>query len=230
MHVREWEMMGRVQYYTVLFIFMCVSAVSAKDTDYEWHPIKEKNGIKVYASKTPDSDFTTYKATGIIDRPWEALFEVLLDVPGYSSWMPGCRKSSMVKMIQEDPVKGNFVIHLVWDAIWPVKNRDLVVEVNSLHDWENDHVEVVLNDTILYPVPLESGLVRVKKFYARFDFNYIDKTHTEVSFVTMIDPGGVVPSGVADIQTVEVAYDTLKALGERAKDPKYFKQAIMDYF
>jgi hypothetical protein len=79
-------------------------------------------------------------------------------------------------------------------------------------------------------LPIEEGLVRVKKFFARFDFRYIDRGHTEVTFTNLIDPGGVVPPGVADIQTASVPYDTLKELGERAKDTKYAKQAIVDYF
>ncbi|MBU1170060.1 MAG: hypothetical protein KKD44_10900 [Proteobacteria bacterium] len=223
--------MDKRVYFCAFFLMMVMAMpVMAQEDGYEWKLIKEKKGISVYASTTPGSDFTTYKATGVIDKPWEVLFEVLLDVPGYPFWMPGCRKASVVKMLEEPLIKGHFVIHLVWDAIWPVKNRDMVVLVESNHDWENDHVVVTLNDTDQFPVPVEQGLVRVQKFLVRFDFKYIDRTHTQVEFVNLVDPGGVVPPGIADIQTASVPYDTLKALGERAQDPKYFKQAMVDYF
>jgi hypothetical protein len=46
----------------------------------------------------------------------------------------------------------------------------------------------------------------------------------------MVDPGGVVPSRVADIQTGSVPFDTLKGLAEHAKNPKYYKKAVADYF
>jgi hypothetical protein len=133
-------------------------------------------------------------------------------------------------MIKEDPVKGNFIIHLVWDSIWPVRDRDLVVEVNSVHDWDNDLVEIILNDTADYPVPVEKGLIRVRKFYARFDFRYIDRSHTEVTFINLVDPGGLVPAGIADIQTGDVPYDTIRELGKRAADPVYNKRAFKDYY
>ncbi len=219
----------RIIIWGVVLLLISASAWCG-ETGYQWELIKKKDGIDVYSSRTPGSDFRTYKAQSIIERPWEVLFEVLLDVPGYSGWMPGCRSSSIVKMVHDDPIKGNFIIHFVWDAIWPVKNRDLVVAVNSDHDWDNDHVSVVLQATDQHNIPVPEGLVRLNAFFARFDFKYIDRNRTEVVFVTMIDPGGIVPSGVADIQTATVPFDTLKGLAKQAGNPKYYKQAVMDYF
>ena len=211
-------------------VLLGVSFTYGEEPSYQWKKEKEKNGITVYSSKTPNSEFRTYKAVGLVDHPWEVLFEVLLDVPGYTGWMPGCRKSSIIKMVHDDPVKGNFIIHLVWDAIWPVKNRDLVVEVHSEHDWDNDFVKIVLKGTDRHEVPVPDGLLRIKEFYSRFDFRYVDRTHTEVVFLTMVNPGGGVPAGVAEIQTSTVPYDTLRGLADRAKDPKYYKQAMADYY
>jgi len=219
----------RALLFSVVFLLLAV-AVCADESGYKWELLKNSDGIKVFSSETPGSDFKTYKAEGIIAHPWEVLFEVLLDIPGYPGWMPGCREAAIVKMVHDDPIKGNFIIHLVWDAIWPVKNRDLVVEVNSNHDWDNDHVSIVLRGTNLYKVPVPEGLVRLKAFFARFDFRYVDRNHTEVVFITMVDPGGVVPSRVADIQTGTVPFDTLKGLAEHARNAKYYKQAVMDYF
>lgn len=223
---------GKVKWFMAIVVFVAISPWSAfaDDDGYSWKLLKEKNGISVYVSKTPGSEFNTYKACGIIDRPWEVIFEVLLDVPNYPYWMPGCRKARVVKMLDEELIKGHFVIHLIWDAIWPVKNRDLVVEVDSMHDWDKDHVVVELNDTTKYEVPREKGLVRVEDFYAKFDFKYVDRTHTYVEFVNLVNPGGVVPPAIADIQTVTVPYKTLEELGKRAAEPIYYKRAITDYF
>lgn len=209
--------------------FLCQCAL-AKGDGYTWKLLKEKEGISVFVSKTPGSKFNTYKASGIIDKPWEVIFEVLLDVPNYPHWMPGCRKAGIVKMLDERLVKGHFVIYLVWDALWPARNRDLVVTVNSIHDWENDHVVVELNETDKYPVPREKGLVRVEDFYARFDFKYIDRTHTYVEFINLVNPGGVVPPAIADFQTVTVPYKTIHELGKRAAEPIYYKRAMSDYY
>ncbi|WP_459924563.1 START domain-containing protein [Desulfatiferula olefinivorans] len=216
---------------SLLTVMLCTAVgAHAGFLPEDWRLVTEKEGVTVHAGQSADSAFTTYKATGIINKPWEVLFEVLLDVPGYPTWMPGCREASVVAMLDEQPVKGRFVIHLVWDAIWPVKNRDLVIRVESVHDWENDHVVVTLNQTDDYDVPAAPGLVRVNTFFARFDFRYIDRNHTLVEFINLVDPGGVVPPMVAGIQTASVPYRTLRELAVRAGDPVYYKRAMDDYF
>lgn len=216
---------------SLLVVMLCVAErAHARYLPEAWRLVSDKEGITVHAGESPDSPFTTYKATGIINKPWEVLFEVLLDVPGYVHWMPGCRAASVVTMLDKEPVKGRFVIHLEWDSIWPVKNRDLVIRVESVHDWENDHVVVTLHQTNDYNVPVTPGLVRVKTFFARFDFRYIDRNHTLVEFVNLVDPGGVVPPMLAGIQTASVPYQTLRGLAVRADDPVYYKRAMDDYF
>lgn len=215
----------------VLMLALGLAAPTMAEQDgYQWNQIKEKEGITLYASKTPDSDFTTYKATGIVNKPWEVVFEVLLDVEAYPKWMPGCRQAKIITMLDEPLTKGNFAIHLVWDALWPVKNRDLVVRVDTVRDWKNDHVVVTLNQTDEFYVPLAPGLRRVDRFFARFDFRYIDRTHCMVEYVHLVDPGGVVTPWMARLQTATVPFDTLKALGERAEDPMYYKRAMENFF
>lgn len=222
-------MMRRLLLFSALFLVFA-APVFPGEPGYQWELIKNREGIKVFSSPTPGSAYSTFKAEGVIDQSWEVLFEVLLDVPGYPGWMPGCRQASVVKMVHDDPVKGNFIIHLVWDAIWPVKNRDLVVSVSSDHDWANDHVSIVLRGTDSFSVPVPEGLVRLRDFFARFDFRYVDRNRTEVVFMTMVDPGGYVTPALAKIQTATVPFDTLKGLAEQAKNPRYLKQARMDYF
>jgi hypothetical protein len=221
--------MGKYRFACAVILFFAAS-VCADDAGYNWKPIKNDEGIRVFVSDTPGSPFKTYKAEAVIEKPWEVLFEVLLDVPGYPEWMPGCTRASIVKMIHEDPIEGDFIIHLMWDAIWPAKNRDLVVEVSTDTLWDKDRVFIELKMTDQYSVPVPDGYVRLKKFNSTFDFRYIDKNRTTVTFITMVDPGGLVPSSVADIQTAAVPFDTLKGLSRSADNPKYYNQARKDYY
>jgi len=214
------------------FVFFLLWAVSglADEGGYAWENEKIRDGFRMSSSLTPGSSFRTYRAQGILEHSWEVLFEVLLDVESYPMWMPGCTKAAIVRMVNDDPVKGNFIIHLEWDAIWPVKNRDLVVEVRSDHDWANDHVSIVLCATDKVDVPVPEGKVRLRDFFARFDFRYVDQRRTEVTFMTLVDPGGAVPPALAKIQTAPVPFDTLKGLGQQAGDAKYRKKAVTDYY
>lgn len=227
---------GEIMWTNKSLIVMCLmffflTGNLAFSEDYQWKLIKDKSSIQLYESVTPGSEYKTYRAVTIVNVPMTVLFEVLLDVPEYPSWMPGCKKASMVKMLHPDRIEGDFVIHVIWDAIWPFKDRDLVVEVNTDIDWENQNRVVVnLRDTDDYPVPSIPGKVRIKSFNSQFDFQYVDRTTTRVSYRTMIEPGGHASPGLAKIQTATIPIQTIEALAQKADAPKYYDLARQEYF
>lgn len=212
---------------TVALLVMPI-IVSAENS--EWKEIKTKDGIAVYKRDVENSAFKMYKATMVVNQPMEVLFEVLLDVPGYTEWMPDISEASVVKWLDKDRIMGNLVVHIVFDAMWPVKNREVVVKALSKIDWDKGRVIITLRDTDEYSVPLRNGRKAVEKFYAVFDFKYIDRQHTSVTYLTHADPGGAVPAGIASIQTAGIPYKTLKGLVKMAEKPIYYKQAMRDYF
>lgn len=217
---------------TVLFVmvFVLIGGHAFSD-DYRWKQIRDKDGILVFESKTPGSKYKTYKAETIVNVPMVVMFEVLLDVPEFPTWMPGCKKASLLHMIHQDRIEGDFIIHVVWDAIWPFKDRELVVEVATDIDWEkNNRVVVNLSDTNVFQVPLSRGNVRIESFKSQFDFKYIDRNHTHVTYMTMIDPGGNAAPSLAKIQTASIPAKTILALAQKANSQKYFEQARKEYF
>lgn len=200
------------------------------DSEYSWKYVKtKKDGAKVYVSKTPWSRFRTFKAEMMINEPIEILAEVLLDVNGFQEWLPGCMLSKHLKTFG-DRLDGHFLVHVKWDSIFPIKNRDFVIEVKSDIDWDNQMnivVELVSVDDSSEPVL--KGTKRLKHFYSRYHFTYVDRNHTFVSYSMLVDPDlPMFPWWVAEIQTASIPYKTLKGLAERAKDPKYLKQAKID--
>ncbi len=214
--------------FTMVLFGMCGSGVAGDK--YQWKTIKEKEGIVVSVRKVEDSKFKMYKAKAVIEQPMEVLFEVLLDVPGYADWMPDVQKAYIVKMLDMDRIKGNLVLHVDFDAMWPVKNREVVIKALTDINWDKGRVVIKLNETLDYNVPLQKGQKLVENFYAVFDFQYIDRKHTAVTYITHADPGGSVPAGIARIQTAGIPYKTLKSLAKIAEKPIYYKQAMRDYF
>ncbi len=219
------------------FLWICVLAslcafcgTGYAGDKFKWKTIKDKDGIVVSTRKVEGSKFNMYKATTTISQPQEVLFEVLLDVSGYAKWMPDVQEAKIIKMLDNDRIKGNVVIHVVFDSMWPVKNREVVVKALSDIDWDKGRVVIKLNETLKYKVPLRKGRRLVEDFYAVFEFQYIDREHTKVTYIFHADPGGVVPAGLVQIQTARIPYKTLKSLAKIAKKPTYYKQAMRDYF
>ncbi len=211
-------------------VFFTFSGTGFASDNFKWKTIKDKDDIVVSSRKVEGSKFKMYKATTTINQPQEVLFEVLLDVPGYAKWMPDVQNAKIVKMLDKERIKGNLILHVVFDAMWPVKNREVVIKALSEIDWDKGRVVITLNETQNYKVPLKKGRRLVEDFYAVFDFQYIDRNHTSVTFITHADPGGAVPASIAQIQTSGIPYKTLKSLTKIAENPTYYKQAMRDYF
>lgn len=222
--------MKRHIFLILIAIDLIVVSTHAVAGDYKWTRIKDQEGIQLYVSDSPGTSFKTYKAETIINQPFEAILEVMLDIPSYPQWMTGSRTANIIKLISPERIDGNMILHMTWDAIWPFNNRDLVMKVTTINDWENDRVIVWLNHTNEVQVPLKDGLVRIEYFSAQYQFTYIDREHTKVTYMNAIDPGGVVTPGLATIQTANVPFNTLKGLAKQASIPIYTQLAKEDFF
>lgn len=208
---------------------MAVEQPPFKDSDYSWKYLKTKNDTKISVSETPWSRFRTFKAEKMIDQPFEVLIEVLLDVNGFQEWLPDCMLSRHLKTFG-DRLDGNFLVHVKWDSIFPIKNRDFVIEVTSDVDWASqEYITVELTSVDDSPEPVLKGTKRLKHFYSRYHFTYVDREHTYVSYSMMVDPLlPLFPRWMVEIQTASIPYKTLVGLEERAKKPRFLKQAKME--
>lgn len=222
--------MKRYLFWSVLAVNLVVHSQQTLAGDYTWTLIKDQEGIQLYVSDSPDTPFKTFKAETVINQPFEAVLEVMLDIPSYPQWMTGSRSANIVKLLSPERTDGNMILHMTWDAIWPFNNRDIVMKVKTINDWENDRVIVWLNNTNEADVPLEPGLVRIAYFSAQYQFTYMDRDHTRVVYMNTIDPSGVVTPSLAMVQTANVPFNTLKGLAKQASNPIYIKLAKEDFY
>ena len=208
----------------ISLVFFCNDVFA--NAGYQWKQIKKKNHIIVFSKKVKNSKFKMYKASIIIDKPIEVIYAVLTDVPTYSDWMPDVEKASVIKQLDKGSLYGNMVVHVLFDAMWPVKNRDVVVKsVPTITNWDKGNVIINLQDTCEYDVPLEKGRMRVKKFYAQFNLQNLGRTRTSITYITHAEPGGSIPAGIAQIQTARIPYKTLRNLAKVSEKQIYIQRA-----
>ncbi len=200
------------------------------DKDYTWSHIKNKNNHSIYVSDTPWSRYRTFKAETVIDQPIEVLMEVLLDVDGFASWLPDCLQSRHLKTLGADKFEGHFLVHVIWDSIWPITNRDFVIEVVTSMDWKTEEITVELISVDDSDVPVAEGTKRLKKFYSRYHFSIVDRNRTHVTYSMVVDPDLPFPSRIAEIQTAPIPYKTLEGLAKRAQDPVFRQRAVRELF
>lgn len=196
----------------------------------EWKLKKEKDGVKFFSRLHAGSKQKEFRAIAVLDYPIEVLLEVIIDVPAYPTWMPDVLDAKILKEFQRGLERGNYYLHILFDGMWPVKNRDIVIESIPKTDWSKGISVIKLKKLDTFPVPLKKGVVRVKDFEAEYKFEYISRDKTRVTFTTFVDIGGKVSPGLASIQTSKIPFKTLRNMGKVASNPKYKEAAARDYF
>lgn len=214
------------------FLLLSFPGILCADNEDQnvWQLDKEKNGVKSYSRLKKGRSVKEFRSISVINYPIEVLLEVIIDVPSYPKWMPDCLEATILKEFHKGLERGNYYIHLIYDGIWPVKNRDIVMESIPKTDWGKGVSVIKLKKLDSYPVPMRKGVVRVRDFESEFRFQYLERNKTKVMFTTYIDVGGKVSPKLAAMQTGTVPHKTLINMAEVAADPKYYEAAARDYF
>ena len=218
-------------YILVVTLLLPLNVMSAENAKrYDWKLKKDKDGVKTFSRFMKHSSGKEFRAVAVIDYPIEVLLEVIIDVASYPKWMPDVLEATILKEFHKGLERGNYYVHIVYDGIWPVKNRDIVMESIPKTDWDKGISVIKLKKLDTFPVPLKKGIVRVKDFASEFKFEYLARDKTKVTFTTYVDVGGKVSPRLATIQTGSVPHKTLRNMARVAADPKYYEAAVRDYF
>ncbi|MEC8056717.1 MAG: hypothetical protein VX136_06225, partial [Pseudomonadota bacterium] len=85
----------------------------------------DKNNIKVWTYQTANNPVIQYKAETTFDVSIEQAVGLILNVEYASKWVPYV---SETKVLSRDDKKGEFILYMVLDFPFPLKDRDLVVK------------------------------------------------------------------------------------------------------
>ena len=111
----------------ILFVFLgfviVSSSTNAEITGKVWTLIKDKNGIKIYASEYKNSKIKIFKGEAIVDAGVE-VFNVMLREPSiYKDFLFRCKESAMIKKFAEDDILALNITSMPW----PVMDREVLV-------------------------------------------------------------------------------------------------------
>ena len=213
----------------IIVFILCFSGAAFANTD-AWKVISEKDGILLSQKVEPSSEYRTYKADAIINMSMETLIEVLIDINSYTEWMPGCSSAEAVSEEQVDRVIRDYIIHIIWDAQWPVKNRDFVIKTRASVDWNKGTASVVLDSIENSTVPVPADKFRLKKYWGKFYCQYISRNETKVTYQSMIHPGGKVGPKLSNAFTKNIPRGIMKGLRRISLNDKYKKAAVKDFY
>ena len=174
-----------------------------------WQVVKDEEGIKVSLSEVAGSKYKAYRGVTVIKAPLAKVKALQEDVAGACAWIHECKSQKLLKSEGDQSWT-----YTQFNTPWPVTPRDSVLHVTTVQETDGSLTRK-LEEQPKY-LPEEKGFVRVAQVEGYWKL--VPKgDSTEVTYQVHTEPGGSVPSWLANKFVVDAPFNTLKGLKERAE-------------
>ena len=161
------------------------------ENDSKWSFVRERKQVKVYKQEV--GDLTAFKGVGIIDGTPEKLVGIIHNPERWKFWIDDLDNGKLI----EKKSDFHFIFKQEIDALWPVKNREVVFESKISREGPS---QIILNmKSVTHPnAPLEKGNVRAWVTYTRYTIDPMEGNRMKVTFENLSDPRGKIPNFMVD--------------------------------
>jgi hypothetical protein len=191
--------------YCIGFLILLFPLLGMTQTN-DWQLKKEEGGIKVYTKQIEGASLDAFKGVGKVEASMQQIMEVLRDGGNYEEWYPNCSEA-----VQKENTPARQVNYSVTDAPFPVSDRDSYVEVTF--DTLENGMRVNLRALPNYGPEVEDR-VRIHLTNGFWYLEKLDDNSTMVTYQMQADPGGSIPSWLANATAVDMPLETLENLRE----------------
>ncbi|WP_430736653.1 START domain-containing protein [Pseudomonas parafulva] len=174
-----------------------------------WQVAKNEEGIQVSLSEVAGSKYKAYRGVTVIKAPLAKIKALQEDVASSCAWVHECKSQKLLK--HEGDQSWTYT---QFNTPWPVTPRDSILHVTTVQEADGSLTRKLEGEPKY--LPEEKGFVRVAQVEGFWKL--VPKgDSTEVTYQVHTEPGGSVPSWLANKFVVEAPFNTLKALRERAQ-------------
>lgn len=188
--------------------------IQKKKPQYSWHKVTRDAGIEVHQKDHPDRDLPSFRGVGMVNSSIYRVLAVLEDTTRHTEWMERCVESRVIKQMQKD----ERIIYNRTGAMWPVADRDVVVQGRLDFDVARQVVMLHFKSLRKSSVPKVDGVVRMTNLSGHYRLVRKGPHKTHVTFEVDADPGGALPAFVVKWASRDIPIKTIKALREQSKD------------
>jgi hypothetical protein len=195
-----------MKYFLIIGIFFLHPAIDA-----DWQLKKEKSGIKIYTRSFEGSSFEEFKGLTVIPGlTLTKVLEVILDVKNYDRLFPDCMNPKILKQAG----KWYDIHYIQTKGPFPVKDRDSVFEQRTEIDKNGKHARVTLIPLPDY-IAENKDMVRVRNGSGFWELEEDNNGNVKVTYQFHGEPGGNIPSWLANSFVVTHPFQTLMNLKNR---------------
>lgn len=192
-----------------LVLGVCLAFCAATQAQ-DWQLAKDEEGIQVYLSVVPGSQYKAYRGETVIQASIDRIRALQEDVEGSCAWIHQCQDQQLIR--QEG---ARSWVHTYFDTPWPVTPRDSLIEVTT-EEREGGLLRHLKGVPDL--LPKEKGYVRVARVEGYWKLEPLEGRRVKVTYQLHSEPDGSVPSWLANSFVIDAPFNTLKGLRSLAEE------------
>lgn len=181
----------------------------------DWRLARDEEGIRVYLSPVPGSKYSSYRGVVEIDADLRTLVDLQENLRVACKWIYACTQLRLLKYADD-----TVWLYMQTQLPWPARPRDVVLRVDTRRTADGG-LERHLTAEPGY-LPAVPGQIRVPQLDGLWQMTPLGNGHTRVLYQMRGEPGGSVPSWLANRFVVDaplVTLRTLRAVAERQPRP-----------
>jgi hypothetical protein len=196
-----------------LFLVFSSSVVFGKENENTgWEFIRQRKDVKVYQKEVGDR--IAFKGMGIIEGTPEKLIGIIHNPKRWKFWIDDLDEGKLL----EKKSDFHFIFLQEIDAMWPVKNREIVFE--SIISRVGPSQILLEMKSVNHPsAPIKSGRVRAKVTYTKYRIDPLEGNRMQVTFENLSDPGGRIPNFMVDWASKSFPVSIIEGLRKEMKYP-----------
>lgn len=173
-----------------------------------------KNNIKVWTYQNSQNPVFLYKAETTYDTPFEKAVGLILDVDHAVKWVP---YMGSVKVLSRDDKKGEFLLYMVLDFPFPLKDRDLVVQGKMMKDAQD--MITIKNKAVDKAYAKNPNYIRLTHYEGDWTFQKLANNKVKVSTYGYANPEGSIPLTFVNMFVQQQPYQMLQKMKTELAKP-----------
>jgi len=196
----------------LIAILLCCSLSLFSSAQYNWKLERDTEGIKVYTSAKAGSSFKSVRVECTLQGTYSKLFAILSNVSKFEDWIYHTKQSTLIK--KNSPY--DFIYYSEISMPFPLSNRDVVLHMKIKTDSLPKYL-LITGRSEKNVLPELPSLVRVPHYLANWKVTMPSANKIHISYILELDPGGSIPSSIANNFVDKGPFETFKNLAALLK-------------
>ena len=202
-----------------IFTLLSIQSLEGQDDNSEgWEFVREKDNVKVYRKEVGDR--TAFRGIGIIEGTPEKLVGIIHNPKRWKFWIDDLDEGKLL----EKKSDFHFVFLQEIDAMWPVKNREIVFE--SIVSRVGPSQILLEMKSVNHPKAPANSNVRAKVTFTRYRIDPLEGNRMQVTFENLSDPGGRIPDFMVDWASKSFPVSIIEGLRKEMLNPAQEKALL----